>query len=70
MKENGKSANITPICNKCGKRMQYESNWANITSKCPRCDNRQTGLKDKETMQALIIDNVHQNLHLDKIKTE
>lgn len=60
--------NIIPICDKCGTRMKYEFNYgAELTAKCPRCDNRQTKLKDKEIIEALIIDNVHQNLHLDKI---
>lgn len=60
--------NIIPICKKCGTRMQYETSYgANLTAKCPRCDNRVSGLKDKETIEALIIDNVHQGLHLDKI---
>ena len=64
-------SNITPICNKCGTRMKFESSYgSNLSSKCPRCDNRQTNLKDKEIIEALIIDNIHQNLHLDKIKRE
>lgn len=61
--------NITPICDNCGTRMKYELSYgAESTAKCPRCENRQTRLKDKEIIEALIIDNVHQNLHLDKMK--
>lgn len=63
--------NITPICDNCGTRMKYEYSYGvESTAKCPRCDRRQTNLKDKEIIEALIIDNVHQNLHLDKIKNK
>ena len=63
--------NITPICDNCGTRMKFEFNYGvRSTAKCPRCDNRQTGLKDRETIEALIIDNIHQDLHLNKIKKE
>lgn len=63
--------NITPICDNCGTMMKYEFSYGvESTAKCPRCDNRQTKLKDKEIIEALIIDNIHQNLHLDKIKNK
>ncbi|WP_338840576.1 hypothetical protein [Flavobacterium ginsenosidimutans] len=63
--------NITPICDNCGTMMKYEFSYGvESTAKCPRCDNRQTKLKDNEIIEALIIDNIHQNLHLDKIKNK
>lgn len=56
--------NIIPICEKCNTRMNYESNHGNsLSAICPRCDNRQTNLKKTEIIEALIIDNVCQNLH-------
>lgn len=61
--------NITPICDNCGTRMKYEFSYGfDSSAKCPRCNNRQTNLRDKEIIEALIIDNIHQNLYLDKIK--
>ena len=61
--------NITPLCEKCGTRMKTESGYGpELTAKCPRCENRKSGLKDRGTIEALIIDNIRQNLHLDKIK--
>ena len=63
--------NITPLCDNCNTRMKFESSYGvGQTAKCPRCNNRQTGLKDRETIEALIIDNIHQDLHLEKIKNK
>ena len=64
-----KVRNITPICANCGTKMGFEPSYGSqLSAKCPRCGNYQTGLKDKETVERLIIDNIEQNFHLDKMK--
>lgn len=62
--------NINPICdNNCGTRMDITSSFGpGVEAKCPRCDNRMDGLKDTRTIEALILDNIRQDLHLSKIE--
>lgn len=55
--------NLTPICGKCGTRMQI---YIEDNANCPRCDNRISRFKTTAQIEAIILDNVERgnyNIH-------
>jgi hypothetical protein len=60
--------NLIPLCNKCGTATILNSEYIDKYATCPRCDNFMNKLKAPDNIEAIIIDNIDRNLHLEKIK--
>lgn len=60
--------NLRPICNKCGTSMKLHEIGSYDYADCPRCEKSISEFKSPNKVEDIIIDNVHRNLYLDKIK--
>lgn len=61
---------ITPVCDKCGTTTLLNEEYMDVYATCPRCNNILKNLKPTYKIEAIIIDNIDRNLHLNKIQQE